>query len=439
MLLIGVALSAEAQARPKSKKARAQPPAQAQPQLEARLPEQRPDRDEQLARARAAADRPAEARSIYEQLLLRDPGDDEARAGIALLDLWAGRPRDAERGLREVLLRHPGDAEVRASLVDALGRQERFDDATAEAEVGLAASPGDPQLLLRRARLARYRGDDFAARADALEAERAVPEDGEVRALLDSIRRGEVQELVREEIHAGADNAHVLDVSVVQSLGRVVVGLRTEQSQRFASVSPNRGYNAFYAVSAALRLGGGFSGNLELGLGTPALAVPKRAGRLGLEGPLAGPVSWAVSYTLWSFTEVTAHLVQPALFWAITDRLRLDLRYAFTDVLLNNLASAPSPQSSGGGSRTAHSGGAGITFLVLPRLALSGAYFRGVQLDRGPSLGNLIDVRSHFASAGADLRLSRSLGVRPLYTVELRTQPTSETIHLLQLALYQRW
>jgi hypothetical protein len=42
-------------------------------------------------------------------------------------------------------------------------------------------------------------------------------------------------------------------------------------------------------------------------------------------------------------------------------------------------------------------------------------------------------------SAGADLRLSRSLGVRPLYTVELRTQPTSETIHLLQLALYQRW
>jgi hypothetical protein len=231
----------------------------------------------------------------------------------------------------------------------------------------------------------------------------------------------------------------VLDVSVVQSVGRVVVGLRTEQSQRFASASPNRGYNAFYAVSAALRLGGGFSTNLELGLGTPAPAVPKRAARLGLEGPLAGPVSWAASYTLWSFTDVTAHLVQPVLFWAITDRLRLDLRYAFTEVLLNNLASAPSPRNSGGGSRAVHSGGAGLTFLVQPRLALSGGYYRGVQLDRGPSLGNLIDVRSHFISAGADLRLARSFGVRPLYIAELRTQPTSETIHAVQLALYQRW
>jgi tetratricopeptide (TPR) repeat protein len=426
-LLVCVAFSARAQARAKPKKAEAQQP---QPQLQSPPVEPGPDREEQLARARAAAaDRPAQSRSIYEVLLLRDPGDDEARAGLARLDLWAGHPRDAERGLREVLARHPGDAEVRASLVDALGRQERFDQAEAEADVGLAASPGDPQLLLRRARLARYRGDEFAARADALKAERAIPEDGEVRALLDSIRRGEAQQLVREEIHAGADNIHVLDLSVVQSMGRVVVGLRTEQSQRFASASPNHGYNALYAVSVGAPLGGGFSGNLELGLGSPAVAVPKRAARLGLDGPLAGPVSWALSYTLWSFTEVTAHIVQPVFSWAMTERLRLDLRYAFTDVLLTN----------GAGSRAANSGGAGVTFRVQPRLALSGGYFYGVQLDRGPNPGELIDVRSHFLTAGGELRLSRSLGLRPLYTLELRAQPVSETIHSLQLALYQRW
>ncbi|GAC1608566.1 MAG: hypothetical protein NVS4B10_23910 [Myxococcales bacterium] len=247
--------------------------------------------------------------------------------------------------------------------------------------------------------------------------------------LLDSIRRGEIQELVREEIQPGADDIHVLDLSVVQSLGRVMLGLRTEQSQRYPSVSAHHGYNALYAISAGMQLGRGFEGLIELGIGTPAISVARRSARVALDGPIAGPFSFAASYTLWSFSEVTAHLVQPVVSWSATERLRLDLRYAFTDVLL----------TSGANSRAVHSFGAGAVFAVQPRLTVSAGYFHGVQLDRGPNLGELIDVTSHFLTAGGDLRLARAIGVRPLYTLELRTRPGSQTLHSLQLALYQRW
>lgn len=418
LLVTCAALSARAQGETRAVEAPQAPATQAS------------ERDAQLAAARDAAERrPSLARALYEELLRRDPSDDEARTGIARLDLWAGQAREAERALRDVLSRHPGDAEVRASLVDALARQDRLDEAASEAETGLAAAPGDAQLLLRRARLAHFRGDEAAARADVLAADRAVPGDGEVGVLLDSIRLGEVQELVREEIHPGSDDIHVLDLSLVQAVGRFVVGLRTEQSQRYASVSANRGYNALYAVSAGAQLGRGLAWTLELGFGAPALSVPKRLGRVGLDGPIAGPFSFAASYTLWSFTEVTAHIVQPVVSWAATERLRLDLRYAFTDVVLTN----------GAASRAAHSLGAGLIFAVQPRLTLSAAYLHGVQLDRGPTPDALIDVSSHFLTAGGDLRLARAAGIRPLYTLELRTRPAPVTIHSLQLALYQRW
>lgn len=369
--------------------------------------------------------------------LSAQPTDDEARAELARVDAWDGRWAESEAGYREVLSRHPDDVESRAGLVDVFLWQSRWGEAEGEIDRGLARAPGSAPLLLRRARLAHWRGDAVAAARHLDEALRASPADQEVRAMRDVVFRGEARLVLRDEVFfapAGTQGFPSADVAVLQAWRTLRLSARTEQSQRFGADASSRSYNGLHFLGLAWVPRAGWSAHVELGVGAPATAVPRWLGRVGLSAPLGSRLTASGSYSHWRYDSgQVVHLFNPALGVALTDALRVEARYWFAYVV------APGP----GGAAVADgasSFGLRVSWRPSTRFELGAEYTYGVQLDRLPVGLQLIAIRGHIVSVGADLRVAPALGLRPALRVELRTSPGALLpIVGPELGVYTRW
>ena len=102
------------------------------------------------------ADRPSEARAVYQELVRAQPGNRDAARNLGRALSWSGRQREAARYLQDFLLAHPDDAEARVMLAQAqawMGRTdlaqhtltgvalERDDGRRLEAELQRATAP----------------------------------------------------------------------------------------------------------------------------------------------------------------------------------------------------------------------------------------------------------------------------------------------------------
>lgn len=396
-------------------------------------------RDSLLSEARRAArsgsrDR---ARELLEQRLRTSPDDDELRAELARVDAWDGRWAESEAGYRRVLARHPDDAEVRAGLVDVFLWQSRWAEASREIDLGLQRSPGSAMLLLRRARLAHWQGDATAAARSLDEAHGASPDDEEVRALRDVVFRGEARLAVRDDLffaRGGLRGYPSADLWVLQTWNTLRLSARTEQSMRFGVDEGSKSYNGLHFLGVAWVPRAGWMLHLELGVGAPAVAVPRWLGRLGLSAPLGSRITASGSYSHWRYDSgQVVHLFNPALGVAVTDALRLEARYWFAWVL----APGPSGETFDDG---VSSFGLRASWRPTTRFELGAEYTYGVQLDRLPVALQLVAIRAHIVSLSADVRIAHAFGLRPAMRVELRTSP-GDLLPILapELGFYTRW
>nr|MBK7066410.1 hypothetical protein [Deltaproteobacteria bacterium] len=396
-------------------------------------------RDSLLSEARRAARSGSRdlARELLEQRLSTWPDDDELRAELARVDAWDGRWAASEAGYRRVLARHPDDPEVRAGLVDVFLWQSRWDDASREIALGLERSPGSAMLLLRRARLAHWQGDATTAARSLDEAHRASPDDAEVRALRDVVFRGEARLAIRDDLffaRGGLRGYPAADLSVLQSWNTLRLSARTEQSLRFGVDEGSKSYNGLHFLGVAWVPRAGWMLHLELGVGAPAVAVPRWLGRLGMSAPLGSRLTASGSYSHWRYDSgQVVHLFNPALGVAVTDALRLEARYWFAWVL----APGPSGETLDDG---VSSFGLRASWRPSSRFELGAEYTYGVQLDRLPVGLQLVAIRAHIVSLSADVRVAHAFGLRPAMRVELRTSP-GDLLPILgpELGFYTRW
>jgi Tfp pilus assembly protein PilF len=117
--------------------------------------------------------RRGEAYDRLSPVLAASPGDPAANLALARLFAGADRPAEARGIAEQVLLRDPRNLEARSAAVDAALRSGDRAGAATLVAAGQSLAPGDPRVLLMEARVARAEGDQRRALAALERAEAA--------------------------------------------------------------------------------------------------------------------------------------------------------------------------------------------------------------------------------------------------------------------------
>ncbi|MBX3190422.1 MAG: tetratricopeptide repeat protein [Labilithrix sp.] len=362
----------------------------------------------------------ARARAIYLALLTRDPEDAEAEAGLARVDAWDGCWLLAERGYRRVLERYPNDEDARAGLVDLLLWQSRFAEAELELREGLARTPASAELLVRRARLAHWRGDEAAAIRDAEAAARLSPLDPTMSAQRDQLFLGEARLGMRLQfLPAQYDDIVTNDAEVMQRFGRARVHLLHQLVTRTGAFGATTVVDARRAVGAYYHYAPGGWAGLELAFTTPAIALPRWAATLAMLVPVNARVGLYVATGAWSYSaDKAVYLVAPAVSLALTDTLEIGLRSWVSTVV----TSVPGQNTA---TETVVSGGLRGLWKPEPATVVGAEYTYGVQLDQNPTVAQLVQLRSHVLTVFGRHMFTPTVGVQPVLAVERRENRTS--------------
>ncbi len=118
-----------------------------------------------LGSAAAAAGQPAEARGAFERAAALAPSDPAPHRALGRLHLEAGELPLALAAFDASLARQPGFVPAMLDRTDALARQGRWADATAQAESAARAAPRAPEVLLKLADVHQGAGRFEAAEA----------------------------------------------------------------------------------------------------------------------------------------------------------------------------------------------------------------------------------------------------------------------------------
>lgn len=401
------------------------------------------DRDVAIVEAGSlsSSGRWADARAVYLWVLARHEDDPEALFGLARLDAWGGCYPLAEAGYLRVLSTHPEDADVRAAYVDLLLWEGSLDDAERILARGLALDPGAPPLLERAARLAYWSGDATAALRLADAAERAAPDDGDLRAERDRLFLGEARATARLDRYPSPyQDLATVGAQVLQRIRRFDLYGGAEMVARLGQPSV---VDAHYPVGLAFHPSTGVTFGGEIEPGAPARAIADVALKVWAQAPLTHRFDASLAYQFWHFSAgpELVHIFNPAIGVALPDDLRLELRAwlsAATLLTQPTLATQPS-----GASSTGVTGAAGfqLSWRASARLDLGFACTYGAELDQNPALLQLLAYRALVVNAYADRLFSRSWGLRPTLGIDRREAPggTALWVPSVEVSAYTRW
>jgi len=383
----------------------------------------------------AANGRYADARAVYLWVLARRRDDAEALFGLARVDAWGGCWAIAEREYREVISEHPADSDVRAGYVDLLVWSGRLDEAEQVLRDGLAVDPASPGLVARAARFAFWRGDATQAVRLADEAERAAPDDGDLRAMRDRMFVGEARATVHvDDYPSGYTSLYTISTQVLERRGRFEV-------YGGAQLVGGPAQDGRYPLGVAYHPALGMTVGAEVAPGAPSHAIPDWSFKTWMLSPLAGRFDAFLAYSLWHYSHENelVQILNPSIGVALPRELRADVRGWISAVTV------PGDQAAAGQTRVEGAAGAQLTWSATPRLDAAVTYTYGAEADTYGAGGagailvyQFLEYRSHLATAFVDLLLGRGGGIRPLVGVEYR-MPAAITIWSFEVSAYGRW
>ena len=117
----------------------------------------------EFARSYLYGDETAAALQLLNELIARGDTSEPVllRRGLALR--WLGRPQQAQAAYEVALDIRPNSGAVRAGVVYCLADQNKLSEALRAANLGLAALPGDPELLKAKIRILNWMGRHLEA------------------------------------------------------------------------------------------------------------------------------------------------------------------------------------------------------------------------------------------------------------------------------------
>jgi tetratricopeptide (TPR) repeat protein len=380
----------------------------------------------------------ADARAVYLWVLARYPEDAEALFGLARVDSWGGCWALAEGEYRRVLAAHPSDADVRSGYVDLLVWRGRLDEAEETLRAGMALAPHDPSLVARAARFASWRGDATAAVRLADQAEKAAPDDGDLRAMRDRMFLGEARLTAHADLYPpGYQSLYSIAAQGLERVGRFEFSAGAELLARYSNADANQAVrDGRFPLSLAYHPMLGATLGIEVAPAAPAQAIP----RVSLKGwalsPILGPVDAFFAYSFWDYDGGQAvHIFNPSIGVDLPREVRLDVRAWISVITLPGDSSSP-----GRSAQTSVEGAVGLAaaWTASPRIALGATYTYGAEADRAIAVYQLLEFHSHVWTAFVDWLLGRQGGLRPLLGAEYRL-PAKIAIWSFELGAYGRW
>lgn len=389
------------------------------------------------AKRRAHGEGLPEARALLLWLLARNDHDDEARALLGRVDLREGCVALAEKSFREVLSRHPKDTDTQAGLVDVLFAQARYEEATAVIERGLRDNPESPDLLVRQARLAYWRGDLATATKSARRAALLSPRDPDMVAMRDRMFTGEARVGIRHDrLPDDYPDNYTISATLMQNWRRFRFTLDSQILDRTSALMPTATVDWRRTAGVQYSPGVGTNMGLELGYGGPARFVPLYTGRVFGTVPVTDWFTGTLSYAAWMYPNSKwVHIWAGSVGFAPLPEFRFEARSWLAYVTI-------SPDARRGTDDLALSYGPLVAWRARNNLEFGASYTYGVQLDQNPAIVQLLTLRSHIVAAYADWLIERTHGVRPSLGIERRDNEStgvSMWISTVEASFYVRW
>jgi tetratricopeptide (TPR) repeat protein len=386
-----------------------------------------------------------EARGVYIWMLSKDPNDMEALGALARVDAWDGCWQLSEREYARVLTAHPEDIDTRAGYVDLLTWQNRFNEAGRLLNEGLAADPDAAPLLIRRARMAYWRGDTLEAVHLADRAVQLSPEDGDLRAMRDKMFLGEARLTARlDHYPPGYQDLYTMSGQVLQRIGRYEVYGGTALVQRYGGadgVAPVTDLQ--FPVGVLYHPALGFVLGAEIAIGAPAHAIPNFQGKVSLLAPIVPRWTGTFSYSFWNYSAgETVHIFAPGVSWTPLEKFRFDLTAYVSAVRIPDQRDALGNLKATASASLAPAIGIQAAYVHSSRLEFAVGYTYGAELDQDPAVYQLLTIRQNAVHAYADYLFDRSFGMRPVVEFERRESTDSGAIALVEsveLGAYYRW
>ncbi len=353
-----------------------------------------------------------------------NPNDREARLWIARLHERSGNPALAEPVYRSVLLEDPASLDARIGVASTLLARQEADEAIEVLEVAESQAPQSAVVLSLLGRAHRIGGRparaiEYFRRAAALEPS------SEHRSRLERAQLAHQHWFETrgfgEQYNGGTPDSRSGEVLLNYRLSETLRVLGRGQVQRKFGVSEERGGGgAEWRWRPDVMLHG------QVLVGPGNLVMP--------EGDYLGEVAYTHEAATWSagvryfdFTGARTTLFTPAVHWAASDRLAIDLRYAMSwsesTILLNGEA-----------GHSVHVRG---EYRLYPRLFVQAGYAGGVEDFENFSIDRIGDFRANTGSGGVRLELPTLTSITAGYEQQWRERGIS--MGRITVALQQRF
>jgi tetratricopeptide (TPR) repeat protein len=388
------------------------------------------------ARTHTAHGELAVARGLYEWLLRRNPADRDAQFALAQLDAWGGCYERAEQRYRALINTRADDIEARTGLIDLLLWSDRIAEAHSQIDGALVLAPDSAPLWQRRAVMLARTGERGRAIAAADRAERLAPSDRDIRDLRDRLWVSQVRASGRIDLFPKAyPSIYTGDLLATHYFEKLELNAEAQVLARIGGSDNESVVDGLYSLSGQYHFDNGMSAGLGAGFGAPAAAIPRFTARAFGLVPIASQWSIYFAYSFWAYrNDKVAHIFAPAVGYALTDDIRLELR------VWSSLLILPRPGAAAISSWV-HSIGPRVVVRVWPKLTLGLGYTYGPQLDQVPATYAFLRLTSHIVHVLADWLITRELGIQPLIAFERRESENHAVAFVFsaELAAYLRY
>lgn len=331
--------------------------------------------------------RDAEALVAFQRLAAMNPADHAARLWIARLHARMGHQRLAEPVYRSVLLEDPGNVEAMAGVAAALIARDEPALALEILEPAAKLAPGNDEVMALTGRAHEQSGRSTEAIAHLERAFDTAPT-AQRRQALEGARLAHLNRIelrgANEQFDDATPDSRSGDLTLNIRLSDALRVIARGQVQRKFSLTEERGGGGLeWRVRPTTLLRG------QVLVGPDSIVTPEGDFLGEVEHTFQG-VTWTGTLRHLTFGSASTTFVSPAAEWMATDRLSVALRYALSFTNIDSLVSMQAGQSF-------H---VRPTYRISPRVWIQGAYATGVEDFENFSIDRIGDFRAQTLAGG---------------------------------------